>query len=326
MLRCCYLFYQEQMTIQQVAERLDISRFKASRYIKEAQRRGIVEVQFHDPNVEFESLALSLEQALGLREAIVVPTPYGASPDSIRLAVGRAGADLFNEINAETTIGITWGRTVAYMVDSLPGDRLRAKRVVDLAGGFGEISSSVSARAVTLRSAEKLEAECVQVPAPTIVGSVESARSFLAEGSIRRALELAAQSDIAVTGIGPLNEDSLLVKSGFLSDADLAALKAAGAVGSIIGRFYDINGREVESEFRHRAIALDLERFKAIKTRIAFAGGESKVDSLVGLARGGLVSALVTDSQTASALLTHFKTTATGTDDDQDADRTKEST
>ncbi|HEX4298446.1 MAG TPA: sugar-binding domain-containing protein [Devosia sp.] len=310
MLRCCYLFYQDQMTIQQIAERLDISRFKVSRHLKEAQRRGIVEVQFHDPNVEFERLGLELEQLLGLRQAIVVPTPYGASPESVRLAVGRAGADIFNDVTPETSVAITWGRTVAHMVDSLPADRLQAKRVVDLAGGFGEISSSVSARAVTLRSAEKLGAECVQVPAPTIVGSVETARSLLAEPSIRRVLDLAAASQIAVTGIGPLNEDSLLVKSGFLSDADLDLLRAKGAVGSVIGRFYDVDGNELDTEFRDRAIALDLERFKKIPSRIAFAGGESKLDSLVGLARGRLISTLVTDSQTAAALAARFKSSA----------------
>lgn len=303
LLRCCYLFYQKQMTIQEIAERLGISRFKVSRHLKDAQKRGVVEVQFHDPNVEFERLGLQLEQGLGLKQVVVVPTPYGAAADSVRLAVGRAGVHLFSDITPETVIGITWGRTVANMVDNLPSEKLQAKRVVDLAGGFGQISSSVSARAVTLRSAEKLKAECVQLPAPTIMDSIATAKSLLGESSIRRALELAAGSDIAVTGVGPMNSDSLLFRSGFLSDADLAKLEAMHAVGSVIGRFYDINGDEVDSEFRERAIALSLDDFRKIPERIAFGAGETKVDSIVGLARGHLVTALVTDSQTATALL-----------------------
>ncbi len=304
MLRCCVLYYQEQLAIQQIAERLNISRFKVSRYLKEAQGRGIVEVQIHDPNVEFEHLALRVEQALGLDEVVVVPTPFEASSESIRLAIGRAGSALFDDVTPETSVSITWGRTIAYMVDSLPGGKLNGHRVVDLAGGFGEVSSSVSSRAVTLRTAEKLNAECVQVPAPTIVGNAETARSLLAEDSIRRALDLAAESQIAVTGIGPVSKDSLIYLSGFMTDADITALrKKHGAVGSIIGRFYDIEGREVESEFKSRAIALEMDRFLSIPKRIAFAGGQAKLDSLIGVARGGLITTLVTDSQTATALL-----------------------
>lgn len=307
MLRCCYLFYQEQMTIQEIAERLGISRFKVSRFLKDAQKRGIVEIQFHDPNVEFERLALELEQGLGLRQVVVVPTPYEAAPDAIRVAVGRAGASLLADVTPETIVGITWGRTISYMVDSLPSERLQAKQVIDLAGGFGQISSSVSARAVTLRTAEKLKAECVQLPAPTIVGSAQTARSFLEEPSIRGPLALVASADIAITGIGPMTSDSLLCRSGFLSEADLERLRGLNAVGSVIGRFYDIDGNEVDSEFRDRAIALSLDEFRRIPERIAFGGGETKVESIIGLARGKLISVLVTDSQSATALVEYLR-------------------
>ena len=309
-LRCCVLYYQEQLAIREIAARLDISRFKVSRHLKDAQRRGIVEVQFHDPNVEFEQLALQVEQALGLEEVVVVPTPYGGTSESIRLAVGRAGSEIFNDVTQETSVSITWGRTIAHMVDSLPTEKLNAKRVVDLAGGFGEVSSSVSARAVTLKTAEKLNAECVQVPAPTIVGSVDVAKAFLDESSIRRALDLSAESEVAVTGIGPVSQDSLLFESGFLTEKDISFLREKKkAVGSIFGRLYDIDGNEVDSEFQDRAIALEMDKFLRIPKRIAFAGGETKLESLVGVVRGKLITTLVTDSQTATALLDAFNAT-----------------
>jgi DNA-binding transcriptional regulator LsrR (DeoR family) len=190
------------------------------------------------------------------------------------------------------------------MVDNLPNEKLQARMVVDLAGGFGQISSSLSARAVTLRSAEKLKAECVQLPAPTIVDSVSAARSMLNETTIRRTLELAAQAHVAVTGIGPITLESLLYQSGFVSEDEMRRLQERGAVGSIIGRFYDINGSELVSEFRDRAIALSLDAYRRIPERIALGAGDGKVQSIIGLARGQLITTLVTDSQTATTLLT----------------------
>ena len=308
MLRCCVLYYQEQITISEIAARLDISRFKVSRHLKCAQQREIVKIQFHDPNIEFEHLALKVEKTLGLEKVIVVPTPYGGTNEAIRLAVGRAGVDLFDHITPDTSISITWGRTIAHMADSLPADKLVAKRIVDLAGGFGEVSSSVSARAAAFRTAEKFNAECVQVPAPTIVGNAQVAKSLLTESTICRALDLASQSEIAVTGIGPISQDSLLFESGFLTNDDIVVLsEEMGAVGSIMGRFYDINGNEVRSELQSRTIALEIDRFLKIPQRIAFAGGETKLDSLIGAARGNLITTLVTDSQTAKALVEAFE-------------------
>jgi DNA-binding transcriptional regulator LsrR (DeoR family) len=307
LLRCCYLFYQENLTIQEIAQQMNISRFKVSRYIKEAQEKGIVQVQFHDPGIEHERLAMQMEQTLPFKRVIVVPTPYDTDVDGSRLAVGRAAVDLFQDLAPETTLGITWGRTVAYMVDNLPADRLQIRSVVELAGGFGQITTDLSARAVTLRSAEKLKAECVQLPAPIITDSVLSARSMMAESSIRNTLELAAQADVAVTGIGPINLDSLLHRSGFLSSEDFWQLRESGAVGSIIGRFFNLHGEECDTDYRDRAIALTLPTFCQIPERIALAAGKHKVDSLVGLANGQLITTLVTDSETALEVLERYQ-------------------
>ena len=62
LLRCCYLFYRENMTMQEISRQLQISRFKVSRYIKEAVEKGIVQVHFRDSSIEHEELALQLER------------------------------------------------------------------------------------------------------------------------------------------------------------------------------------------------------------------------------------------------------------------------
>lgn len=302
-LRCCYLFYQEDRDINEIAKYLDISRFRVSRYLREGRERGIVQIQLRDPNIEYEKLALELERALELKRVTVVPTAYEGEMDRVRAAVGQAASELFAELNPGTSVGITWGRTIAQMVASLPSQGLKAERVVELAGGFGEVSPGVSGYAVASRFAEKLGAECVHLPAPIIVQDPQTARSLLVEKSIQHTLELAALCDLAIIGIGPMDADSLMLRSTSLSDQDFAELEKAGAVGSILGHFFDANGEECNTPYRDRAISLSLDSFRSIKERMTVGPGTNKVNAILGLARGKLITSLVIDNTTAERLL-----------------------
>lgn len=289
--------------MQEIAKQLHISRFKVSRYIKEAVDKGIVQVHFHDSNIEHEKLALQLERSFPIKLAVVVPTPYRSDISAVRLAVGQAGASLLADIKPETALSITWGRTIAHLVDNLPGDQLKARRVVDMAGGFGQVTDEISARAVTLQIARKLNAECFQLPAPTIVENIVTAQALSNEPIIRNTLALASESDIAIMGVGPTDVDSLLYRSGYVSETDFAHLKESNAVGSIFGRFYDLNGRECDTEFRERAIALTFDNLRKIPERIALTMGLHRIQAILGLMYGELITTLVTDSDTATALL-----------------------
>ncbi len=294
------------MSINDVAKYLGISRFRVSRYLKEAREKGIVQIRIRESNAGYERLALQLEQALPIRRVLVLPTPFDGDRDTTRRVIGEAAAPLLNDVTPETTIAITWGRTVASMVENLPDNELKAGRVIELAGGGGHITERMSAHAVSLQTAEKLKAECVQVPAPVIADDPKTARAFLDESSIRRALEMATRADVAITGVGPMDLDSLVHRSGFLSEDDFHSLRKSGAVGSIFGRFYDIDGKECVTTYQHRSVSLTFDEFIKIPERIALAGGSNKVQSIIGLLRGGLITTLVTDAETANALQENY--------------------
>lgn len=310
LLRCAYLFYQEDKDILEIARALEISRFRVSRYLKEAKERGIVRIELRDPSIEWEKLAIQLERALDLPRVVVLPAPYEAELDHLRLAVGEGAAMLFDEIQPDMTIAISWGRTIAQMVSAFSDRKVTAKRVVELAGGFAEVMPGVSGSAVAARFAEKLSAECVHLPAPIIVKTSATAESLLAEESIRRTLELAAGADMSIIGIAPMHPDSLMHRSASLSEKDLQALTKAQAIGSILGRFFDAEGNECATALRKRAISLPFDQYRKIKERIVLAPGTHKIPAIKALARGKLLTTLVTDSRTASKLLDSLSETS----------------
>lgn len=304
MLRCCYLCYIEGLDYKVISEQLGISRFRVSRYIEEARESGMITLQINDPDLNNETMALELEKKFGLERVIIATVAPNSDRETVRHAIGRIGAQLFLDLDPSTNIAITWGRTISYMVDDIPQGKIKCSNVIEMAGSVGTITSSMSAHTVALLAAEKMEANCIQLPAPIIADSATTAEAILRETVINRAVEMAKKCDLAVSGVGPVEDkDSSLHSAGYLSPSDLDNLDHCGAVGSIFGRFYDRKGKECNTEFKGRAIALSLEDYLKIPQRAVLAGGKHKLEGIYALVKNKVINVLVTDNETAQLLL-----------------------
>jgi len=258
LLRSVYLFYNDKMNIQTIGRKLGISRFRVSRYLKEAEEKGVVKIEINDDKIFYESLACELQEKYKVGRVIIVPVTATMDEDLVRKMVGQKCAELLSSVTQEFTIGITWGRTIALMIESISESGLKVRRIVELTGGPGLIDAGMPTNTLAM-FARKLLTHCYQMPSPIIVSSVEIGRSLKLDKSIRTALEMSKTSDIAICGISTLDENSMLFRAGFIDEDDLASLKAKGAVGSILGRFFDKDGQEIDSEFKERVISIDFE-------------------------------------------------------------------
>jgi DNA-binding transcriptional regulator LsrR (DeoR family) len=120
---------------------------------------------------------------------------------------------------------------------------------------------------------------------------------------IASVIDEARNVSTAVVGIGTATEDATLVKLGYLTAKDARALVDQGVVGDILGQFYDIDGKVLKLPIHARRIGVDLEDLKAVNTVIGVAGGEQKVDAILGALRGQHLNALVTNESVARLLL-----------------------
>ena len=82
----------------------------------------------------------------------------------------------------------------------------------------------------------------------------------------------------------------------------MAMLHEAGAVGEISYRFYDRDGKPVETPLNDRVIGLSLEELRKTARVMALAGGESKTQAIAGALKLGVIDVLVTDKFTAARL------------------------
>lgn len=306
LLRCAYLRYRKKLQIQDISRRLEISRFRVSRYLREAEERGIVEIRINDLPNGGNTLAGEIERKFGARRVEIVPVSRYTDSTLSKKVIGEKGAELLTGSPREISIGISWGRTIAYMVEELPDASIKASRISELTGGLGMIGVDLPTSALASLFAKKTGAACYQMPGPIIAGNSEVASNLLADDSLDRTLESARTCDLAVCGLAPLNRDSLLHLAGLLTEDEFDELRSMGAVGSVIGRFFDRNGNEITSRYSKRAIAVELDDFRRIPERIILVGGRGKTACAAGALAGNLATTYVMDDITAAELLRDF--------------------
>jgi deoxyribonucleoside regulator len=120
---------------------------------------------------------------------------------------------------------------------------------------------------------------------------------------VREALRVAAASEVALVGVGTVDEDATLVRGGHVTVADLRKLVSAGAIGNVNTRFFDAAGQPV-GQIDGRTIAVEWDALRAIPTVVAVAAGAHKAASVAGAVRTGAVDVLVIDDALARGLLT----------------------
>jgi deoxyribonucleoside regulator len=114
---------------------------------------------------------------------------------------------------------------------------------------------------------------------------------------------MAHAADLYLFGIGSLSSDLIFTRGGIFTLQDLEQLRDAGSVGDICARFYNIHGIEIPSSFGERIVGITLDDLRSNALTVAVAGGADKVLPLIGALHGNLIKVLITDEQTAGAIL-----------------------
>ena len=145
-----------------------------------------------------------------------------------------------------------------HVVDQLPRLARPEVRFVSLLGSLTR-HAAANPFDVIHRLTEITGAESYFMPAPFFADSVDDKRVLLAQRSIEGVFSLARSAELVVLGIGEVGTQSHLLTSGMITAEEHAEVASAGAVGELLGRFLDAQGRPVAAGINERAIAVPLE-------------------------------------------------------------------
>jgi len=292
-----YLTGQSQIDI---ARSVGLDASTVSRYLRRARDEGIVRVEIQRPRSLHGDLALELAQTFNLKRAVVVT---GEGPGYVQ-AVARAAADYVNSrLTNGMRLGLSWGRMLSAAIHMLPPGTVSDLDVSLLHGGVGSAGAGIQGVELARHIASLHPHSHVHyLHAPVLVDSPDIKDAMLRDGSIRAALESAASREMALVGIGTLDESAPLIRFGHISPRDRRRLLAAGAIGDMCTRFFTPEGEPVHV-LDDRLIAIEWDELKRIPLVVAMAAGVDKRDAILGALRAARMSVLITDAPTARAVL-----------------------
>ncbi|PRH84723.1 DNA-binding transcriptional regulator [Labrys okinawensis] len=303
MIQVAKRYYELDMTMGDLAKELNLTRWQASRLLSEAREAGIVRIEIVPRAPRSPDIESRLQRRWNLKEAVVVPN-NGEEDEGLLLdAVAQAAARMLAGLGKVPLIGVSWGRTMSAVAHRLPPFWNEGVEVVLLNGAMNIRSPSVRTNNTAELFARSANGTATLLPVPAILGHAATRVALEQDPTIASVLELARQAPVICFGMGTISPDSVLVQSGFVTEAETAALKAKGAVGDILSRYIDAYGNIVDADIDARTIGLDLRYCRERKFSIGVAAGKSKQPVTLACLRAGYVNVLVTDEETARFLL-----------------------
>jgi DNA-binding transcriptional regulator LsrR (DeoR family) len=301
------LYYVEELTQADIAQRLGLSTAKVNRLLQQARELGYVNISIRTPFQQLFDLEARLKAVFGLEEAIVIPA-VGDTSRSMLNALGTVAADfLLEHLRDGDVLAISPGTTVQAVVQSLDATRPYQVEVVPILGAIqGPIESDMNYLATNL--ADRLGGRSYQLHAPAFVETREHCEMLRSISPVKDILDIARHANLALLGIGTVDaEVSRFVQFTALSAEDLKHIaQDCGGVGEIGAHIYDIGGQACGKEYADRVIGLTLAEIQKIPFRIGVAASAAKALPIYGALRGGYLQALITDEAAACGVLGLF--------------------
>jgi len=304
-------YYVEDQTQEQIAREFGLSRPKVQRLLNQARRAGVVEIHIQGPPWLRMELEKELRDTFGLSDAIVCSAVAGAQAERDAVAQ-RAAKYLEGHLRDGSVVAVSHGRTTG----AVPRFFRPAARIdvtfVSAMGGSPRVDVPTNPNEICRALAERCGGQAESLYAPAYVESAGVRDQLLAQEAIIHTLDRAARASIALVGIGAIDNDCTMVRSGCLTTAEIARLRRQGAVGDILGNYVDLDGHPVSSPHQDRLVALSVDNLRRIGTVVAVASEPEKPRAILGTLRAGVISVLVVDEGNARAVLDLARETAVG--------------
>lgn len=300
-IRAAWLHYAGGLTQAAVAKRLGLTSVKTHRLIARAVAEGAVKVSIDGEIVECAMLEDQLCARYGLDHCEVAPD-LGEDGMPLR-ALGLAGARFLRraiESGDHPVIGLGHGRTLAAAVGQLPRFDAGRTRFVSLLGGLTR-SYAANPHDVMHSLADKTGASAYVLPVPFFANSERDRAVLLSQPGVREIFDLSNGAPLKIAGMGTADAEAQLVASGMIEPHEIAEIEAAGAVGEMLGHFFDADGRVLHTTLSARTLSVDLEAARGSRI-VVIAGGAEKIAAIRAVLNSGRVNGLITDEATAAAL------------------------
>ena len=300
------LYYLGNMSQNDIAGMLGISRPKVSRMLSLARQRNIVEFVIDASGAQRERMREAIRNRYGLRSVLIAPSAPTPEQTLDNLALLSA-AFLAGELRDGMRIGISFSTVVDTVIRRFtPAAPMERATVYQMLGGTLPETGFTDARDSVIMLAEKLHATPKIIHAPLVVGNTLLKELLLQEPEMASHFEALAHLDMALIGLGSAQADQcLLYKSGYITLEESAGLLRSGLAADICAHRMNELGQEQQTFLTGRIIGIDPAILKKTPTVMGIGAGAAKLQSILAAIHGGYIHVLAIDELAAIALMAH---------------------
>ncbi len=298
MLNVAHMYYERDMTQNQIAKELGISRPLVSLLLTEARSCGLVTITINDVQSREQLAAKQMESMFGLRRALVQPD--AASADATDNATACAAFRLCFEEGAEN-IGIGWGSMMGRMADWAEpekGESRNSARLFPLIGGIGASYRGYHTNELVRIISGKLSCQAEYLYFPAIFDSEQELAIIRNMETFRSVSQRWDNIDMAFVNV-----------SNYPSYPDLGVEYRYGgqllrrrAVGRILAHYYDEQGQLIHPDVDN-VIQCSPEQLARAGRIVALCSAHLKEESVIGALRLKLIDTLVLPCSLAERVL-----------------------
>lgn len=292
--RVSWLYYMEGKTQDEIAQIVGSNRSKVLRILAQARSDGTVQIRVTTRLSRCVELESELKSKYGFDTVIVVPSPQEPS-DLPDILGAELGAYLSERIGPDMSVGLGWGRTLTSGVPAIEQRQPSGISVISLLGGLTKVNR-VNPSDFAWRVADRLAAECYMVAAPVFAPDAASREALMNHHGIAEVIDRARRLDLAVVSVGDLSPESIFTRYGLLTHDEIISLERAGAIGDVLCRFIDAEGRVIDHPVNDRVLAVHPNDLSGAREVILASGGWSKLTAIRASIKLLKPRVLITDS------------------------------
>lgn len=311
MFRVLDMYYNEQLSQEIIAKKFHISRSTISRIITKAKKDGYITIHINYPMNGSIDLEKEFEKRFKLEEAVIAEVD---NPTILNNIVPATAAEyLLRIISDNQKIAMSWGttlrRTVDYMSVFISSVKVIPKNVsvIPLLGspkmGLDYSDQLNYSNVLAKKLGSILRTTSYSLSSPMIVENKTIKGVLESEKQIGDIIEMGKAADIAIVGIGSVDEESSPLFSGLITSDEQKELVRKGIAGEIAARYYNSSGEIVKTKLDDRLIGVKASEILAIPLRVGIAYGHKKVKAIRAALEGNLINTIITDSITAEEIL-----------------------
>lgn len=297
------LYYMGNMSQDEIANLMGVSRPKVSRMLKAARDMNIIKFTISTPPSHYLNLAQRIRQHFGLNHVIVVESD--TAKELSKQNVSRAAAEYFTSILQDNNIiGIAWGSTISNILKFLPQQQTSNCSVWQLTAGLPSQALELDGHETTKRFAAKLNASWHIINAPFIVQNKLLKDLLVREPEIANHFLTFDKMDIAIVGLGSSDPSaSMTYRGNYITFDESKQLVDNGCAADLCGHRITADAKPAETFLTGRVIAIELGTLQKIPQVVAVAAGEDKAQSIIAASRGKYIKTLIIDELAAISVI-----------------------